>query len=178
MAPPGAAVIDARGKWIIPGLMDMHAHVSAVSDFPWGLYVANGVTTVRDPGGNVSVLRLAREEIDSGKTGPRLFFAGYILGRRIPTIASSRKRRSISGPNHSRISLRPPGITGYCTSRIHQEAAVHENVQSGRSPDHYRDRRCRHRKTAGKQHAFDADTPFCFGGTLARPLRTGLNSTC
>ena len=83
--PQNAQVIDARGKWILPGLMDMHVHL------PWevllnqrdqllGLYLANGVTAVRDVGGRVTHLRLAREEIEAGKrVGPRLFFTGHML---------------------------------------------------------------------------------------------------
>src|SRR6185369_16410696 len=45
--PRGANVIDARGKWILPGLMDMHAHVSNEDSdaLPLELYLANGVTT-------------------------------------------------------------------------------------------------------------------------------------
>ncbi|MGH9846233.1 MAG: amidohydrolase family protein [Blastocatellia bacterium] len=78
--PSSARIIDARGKWIIPGLTDMHSHISGTPGLPLGLYLANGVTTIRDPGGNLTLLRLLREQLDSGKlTGPRLFFAGPIL---------------------------------------------------------------------------------------------------
>jgi imidazolonepropionase-like amidohydrolase len=80
--PKDATVIDARGKWILPGLMDMHSHVgnSDVSALTLQLYLANGVTTIRDPGGFVAVLRLEKQDIDSGKTiGPHLFFCGDIL---------------------------------------------------------------------------------------------------
>src|SRR5262245_4753957 len=52
VVPREARVIDAHGKWIIPGLMDMHAHISGTKGLPLGLYLANGVTTIRDPGGN------------------------------------------------------------------------------------------------------------------------------
>jgi len=79
-SPPDAQVIEASNKWIIPGLMDMHAHVSGLGRSLLWLYVANGVTTIRDPGGNLSLLKLVRGEIDSGKRlGPRLFFAGSVL---------------------------------------------------------------------------------------------------
>jgi imidazolonepropionase-like amidohydrolase len=78
--PPDAQVIDAHGKWIIPGLMDMHAHISETPNIPLTLYLVNGVTTIRDPAGNLTPLRLARQDIDSGKRlGPRLFFSGYVL---------------------------------------------------------------------------------------------------
>jgi imidazolonepropionase-like amidohydrolase len=80
IVPQEAQVIDARNKWIIPGLMDMHAHISGFRNLPLEVYLVNGVTTIRDPGGNLTLLRLTRQEIDAGKRlGPRLFFAGYIL---------------------------------------------------------------------------------------------------
>jgi imidazolonepropionase-like amidohydrolase len=80
--PKNAQLIDARGKWILPGLIDMHSHVSDVDIdvLPLQLYLANGVTTIRDPGGHVTAARLARDEIDAGKRiGPRLFFCGNVL---------------------------------------------------------------------------------------------------
>lgn len=80
VVPRGAQVIDAHGKWIIPGLMDMHAHISGIKNLPLELYLVNGITTIRDPGGHLTLLRLARQEIDSGRRlGPRLFFSGYVL---------------------------------------------------------------------------------------------------
>lgn len=78
--PAGAKVIDARGRWLIPGLTDMHVHVGSRLDMPMGLFLANGVTTIRDTGGAFSIQRLMREAIDSGKrAGPRMFIAGAIL---------------------------------------------------------------------------------------------------
>ena len=44
--PQGARVLDARGKYLIPGLWDMHVHTSA--DLPYLLLIANGVTGIRD----------------------------------------------------------------------------------------------------------------------------------
>jgi imidazolonepropionase-like amidohydrolase len=88
--PPSARVIDAHDKWILPGLMDMHAHISQddSDELPLQLYLANGVTTIRDPGGYVSVARLARDDIDSGRRiGPRLFFCGNFLDGMPPVVA-------------------------------------------------------------------------------------------
>jgi imidazolonepropionase-like amidohydrolase len=72
--------IDATGKWIVPGLMDMHSHVTSLSDVPFEMYLAKGVTTIRDPGSDVTQSRLLRTDLDSGKKlGPRYYFAGQIL---------------------------------------------------------------------------------------------------
>jgi N-acyl-D-aspartate/D-glutamate deacylase len=75
--PEGAQIIDAKGKWIIPGLIDSHAHAENPDETPFSLYLANGVTTIRNPGGNITVLRLTRERLMRGELiGPRLFFSG------------------------------------------------------------------------------------------------------
>jgi len=78
--PEGAQIIDAKGKWIIPGLVDSHAHAENPDETPFSLYLANGVTTIRNPGGNITVLRLTRERLLRGELiGPRLFFSGPLL---------------------------------------------------------------------------------------------------
>ena len=78
--PRHGQVVDARGCWILPGLIDMHVHGSSRRDVPLALYVANGVTSVRDLGGHLTLLRRMREDLESGKrVGPRLSFAGPIL---------------------------------------------------------------------------------------------------
>ena len=85
--PIGARVIDGRGKWLIPGLWDMHVH-SAV---PTGrlllsLYVANGVTGVRDMGGDFALINTWRRAIETGGlVGPRIIAAGpYLEGHGSP----------------------------------------------------------------------------------------------
>jgi imidazolonepropionase-like amidohydrolase len=78
--PVGARIIDAKGKWIIPGLIDSHAHAENPDETPFSLYLANGVTTIRNPGGNITVLRLTRDRLLRGEiVGPRLFFSGPLL---------------------------------------------------------------------------------------------------
>ena len=75
--PGGAEVIRADGKWIIPGLIDAHAHTER-----WMLmrFLAYGVTTVRDAGGNQDSILALRDEIDLGETlGPRLYIAGAVI---------------------------------------------------------------------------------------------------
>src|SRR5207244_5122339 len=77
-APAGAKEVDARGGWLIPGLTDMHAHVRSPALLP--VYLAFGVTTVRDPGGSLTRSVLLRRDVAEGRrTGPRIFIAGPIL---------------------------------------------------------------------------------------------------
>jgi imidazolonepropionase-like amidohydrolase len=76
----GVRVVDGRGQFLIPGLWDMHAHMQA-SGTPWlQLYVANGVTAIRDMGSDLDVISNMRAATASGRTlGPRIFAAGPIL---------------------------------------------------------------------------------------------------
>jgi cytosine/adenosine deaminase-related metal-dependent hydrolase len=77
--PHGANKVDARGKTILPGLWDMHAHFEQVE---WGpIYLAAGVTTVRDCGNEFEFLVSVRDAIQNGRgLGPRLLVAGVVDG--------------------------------------------------------------------------------------------------
>lgn len=85
-----ARVIDARGKFLIPGLWDMHVHLAGVSADPsWSkdtllpLLLANGITGVRDMGGDLDVLLSWKRDIESGKLlGPHIVASGpWLAGR-------------------------------------------------------------------------------------------------
>lgn len=76
--PNKAHVVDGRGKFLIPGLWDMHVHISDKSYL--SLLVANGVTGVRDMGGSpdeFQQLQQWRREVTDGiRIGPRILMAG------------------------------------------------------------------------------------------------------
>jgi imidazolonepropionase-like amidohydrolase len=80
-APPGdAQIVDGQGKFLIPGLWDMHAHMEAAGESWLQLYVANGVTGIRDMGSNLDLILKMREATASGRVlGPRILAAGPIL---------------------------------------------------------------------------------------------------
>ena len=67
--PNDVQVIDARGKWILPGFIDMHVHLRDLDLLPLGLFLANGVTTVRDAGDSVLLVRLSELELSAGGRG-------------------------------------------------------------------------------------------------------------
>lgn len=80
--PTGADVHDLRGKYLIPGLTDMHVHSESETDDPRhfaGLYIANGVTAVREMWGRPALHRI-RQKIESGEVlGPRMTIASPLL---------------------------------------------------------------------------------------------------
>jgi imidazolonepropionase-like amidohydrolase len=85
--PANARVIDGHGKFLIPGLWDMHVHLA----MPGGkkvlpLYIANGVTGVRDMAGDWATLTAWRRDIARGiLIGPRIVASGpYLEGGDVP----------------------------------------------------------------------------------------------
>lgn len=75
--PPGSRVVDATGKFLIPGLWDMHGHLTDATEGAFPLLITNGVTGVRDMGGDLAQLDRWRSEIDSGlRVGPHIIRAG------------------------------------------------------------------------------------------------------
>ena len=88
--------VDGSGKFLIPGLWDMHVHMVFGDWFPRGkevtlpLFIANGVTGVRDMGGELEVLQQWRKEIDAGTLiGPRMVLSGPMLDGPQPRFPSS-----------------------------------------------------------------------------------------
>jgi imidazolonepropionase-like amidohydrolase len=84
--PPGARAVDAAGKFVIPGLWDMHIHTFFGTWVPGGkevtlpLLLANGITGVRDMGSELEPILAARAAIASHRMlGPRMVVAGPML---------------------------------------------------------------------------------------------------
>jgi hypothetical protein len=78
--PDGVEVLDGAGRWLIPGLVDLHVHVNLCGPESLPLWLANGVTSVRDIGGAVTQQTVWRAELAAGKrVGPRLFTHGPMI---------------------------------------------------------------------------------------------------
>lgn len=77
--PISARVIDGTGKYLIPGLWDMHVHLRDVDD-SLPLFIVNGVTTVRDMGSELEKTVALREQIETGAlVGPRIKTSGMMV---------------------------------------------------------------------------------------------------
>jgi imidazolonepropionase-like amidohydrolase len=106
--PKGAQIIDACGKFLIPGLWDMHVHLAGINADPaWSkqallpLLLANGITCVRDMGGDLDALLGWKRDIESGSLlGPHIVASGPWLagsGKKTPEqfpVASAEQARA------------------------------------------------------------------------------------
>src|SRR5437773_6047022 len=77
--PPGTQVVDARGKFVIPGLIDSHVHYRP---YMGEMFLAHGVTTVFDLGNPLAWQTAVKKGLNSGKIrGPRFYFcSGITIG--------------------------------------------------------------------------------------------------
>ncbi|CAN5908542.1 amidohydrolase family protein [soil metagenome] len=85
--PSGAKVMDCAGKTIMPGIVDVHAHLGTFRQGlspqkQWSYYanLAFGVTTTHDPSSNTEMVFSQSEAVKTGNmVGPRIFSTGWIL---------------------------------------------------------------------------------------------------
>jgi CubicO group peptidase (beta-lactamase class C family)/imidazolonepropionase-like amidohydrolase len=100
-APPGAEVLDGRGKYAIPGLVDSHVHLTSPFERPGqqdsiaGFLLRGGITAIRDMAGNGSVLReRARAAEEGAVPSPRIFYSTIVASPRF--FATDRRAASLS----------------------------------------------------------------------------------
>jgi imidazolonepropionase-like amidohydrolase len=75
-APAAAVIVDGTGKYLIPGLWDMHVHLW-YKEHQFPLFLANGITGVRDMGSDLNWVNHWRDEMKAGKLlGPRVQTCG------------------------------------------------------------------------------------------------------
>jgi imidazolonepropionase-like amidohydrolase len=94
--PRNADSVNCKGGYLIPGLWDMHVHLEFGDWFPDAkdvslpLFIANGVTSVRDMGSDLDVVQDWRNEIEAGRMiGPRILTSGPMLDGPKPRFPSS-----------------------------------------------------------------------------------------
>jgi imidazolonepropionase-like amidohydrolase len=94
--PRNAPSVNCRGLFLIPGLWDMHVHLVFGDWFPDAqeislpLFVASGVTGVRDMGSELDIVQAWRNEIEAGRLiGPRIYTSGPMLDGPKPRFPSS-----------------------------------------------------------------------------------------
>ncbi len=80
-----AKVIDGSGLWAVPGLIDTHVHLELVGRESLPVFLALGLTTIRDLGGAIDFLIEARRSLADGAVGPRLLFSGPMIDGEPPT---------------------------------------------------------------------------------------------
>jgi len=122
--PKKANVVEAKGKFLLPGLWDMHAHFEQVE---WGpIYLAAGVTTVRDCGNEFEFITAVRDAIAQGRgLGPRLLLAGIVDGSGLVGIGVER----VDSPEQARMWVDRYHAAGFQQMKIYSSVKL-ENLKA------------------------------------------------
>lgn len=106
--PKGARVLDAQGKYLLPGLWDMHAHFFKAEFGP--AYLAGGITTVRDVGNEFEFVTTLRDASRNGRgLGPSMLLAGYIEGKNNQHSFDIQ----VDTPEEARVAVRRYKVAGF-----------------------------------------------------------------
>lgn len=123
--PAGAEVLDGTGRYLMPGLADMHVHLYTEGDL--FTYVANGVTTVRNMAGDTTHLRMRRRVADRTIVGPRIVTAGPVVEA---TPLSHPDNAPLDDPSAVRAELARQHAAGYDFVKVYNALArpVYDSV--------------------------------------------------
>ena len=126
-APAGARVLDGRGKFLIPGMWDMHVHSFehlgidySYGMEPYKLYVANGITGVRDMGSSFLQFTVGKKLIESGQlVAPRIVAAGPLLEGGQPPLNRAIISKYVPTPEAGRLAVDALADSGVDFLKIH-----------------------------------------------------------
>jgi imidazolonepropionase-like amidohydrolase len=125
--PTGERNVDGRGKFLIPGMWDMHVHSfeHLGIDYsrgmePYKLYIANGVTGVRDMGSSFLQLTIGKKRIESEHlVAPRIFASGPLLEGGQPPFGMALVSKYVPTPEVGRLAVESLQEAGVDFLKVH-----------------------------------------------------------
>ncbi|MFL6449018.1 MAG: hypothetical protein ACJ746_15235 [Bryobacteraceae bacterium] len=131
--PPGAQVVDGSGSFLIPGLWDTHVHVTKVGKLALPLFVANGVTGVRDMASDFSDIKNWRSAIrDGGLVGPTIKSSGEILESGA-NVERMKREGTIEPVDRIRIGVSNPNTARTAVTLLAGRRGPHQDANNARS---------------------------------------------
>src|SRR5689334_15588314 len=115
--PKSARVVDASGKYILPGLIDLHVHYT---EWMGELLLAHGVTTVKDLGNDIDWISKISRDVDEGKfRGPRIFFVGD--GLDAPPASNEHHHVAVGDPKTAQAAVTILKSRGACGIKVREK---------------------------------------------------------
>jgi len=125
--------ISGTGKFLIPGLWDAHVHLTKAGALSLPLFVANGVTGVRDMGSDFKEVAVWRSQIEAGKlVGPRIKTSGQMLESRA-NVERMKREGTIEPVDRLRIGVANPSDGRAAVARLSREGVDHIKMRT--TPD-------------------------------------------
>jgi hypothetical protein len=136
--PKGARLVDGKQKFLIPGLWDAHVHLTKTGVLSLPLFVANGVTGVRDMGSDLSEVAEWRAQINAGKLiGPRIKTSGRILESRA-NVERMKREGTVEPVDRIRLGVGSPDEARTAVKRLAAEGVDHIKMRSTPDLDTFR----------------------------------------
>jgi hypothetical protein len=129
--PAGAVVHDASGRYVIPGLWDAHVHLSQAGPDAFPLFIANGVTSVRDMGSDFAQVLRWKAAREAGAPMPRIITPGPKLD------GGSFMERLLEGRNHEQRILTSPADARRTVDELKAQGVDFIKVHNGMTPPLY-----------------------------------------
>jgi imidazolonepropionase-like amidohydrolase len=134
--PRGATRVSGKGKFLIPGLWDMHTHHQGTGAESLDLFVANGVVGTRDMGGDADFILPLRDRVRAGTVfGPEIVASGPMVDNAPPDFAY---RLHVTNAEEARVAVRELKRLGVDFIKVHDHtprevffAAIAEASQVG-----------------------------------------------
>jgi hypothetical protein len=137
--PADARVLDGSGRFLIPGLWDMHAHAVLFGPTSLTLYLANGVTGIRDMGAErFADAKSWRDRIAAGELeGPRMRIASPIVenARWLAAARDMNYRAGTPWTLHERVALQSPADAVRWVDALAALGPDHIKVRNWPAPD-------------------------------------------
>jgi imidazolonepropionase-like amidohydrolase len=114
----GATIVDGTGMFLMPGLWDSHVHLTKLGAASLLVFLANGVTSVRDMGSDLTEVLAWRRAIDSGsRPGPRIKTPGQILESRA-NVDRMKREHTVEPVDRIRIGVGSPEVARAAVARL------------------------------------------------------------
>lgn len=167
--PAGTRVVDGTNKFLIPGLWDSHVHLTKAGRGSLPLFVANGITGVRDMGSDVAdVVRWKSEARAGSLIAPTIVSSGQILEAR-SNVDRMKAERTVEPVDRIRIGVSNVDEAKAAVNKLADLAVDHIKMRTSPSPEAYR---------AVAEEAKRRGLPFASHpiGTPEEVIRSGVTS--
>lgn len=135
--PKNAKIINAEGKYAIPGLWDMHVHLKNSTESALPVFIANGITSIRDMAGGFEQLSDMRRMVETGGIiGPRIKFSGPAL-ESPESIARAKKSGKTENFDLTRIVVAGPEDAPKAIKKLKDLGVDFVKIRTWASPETY-----------------------------------------
>jgi imidazolonepropionase-like amidohydrolase len=136
--PRNTRLISGFHKFLIPGLWDAHVHLTKAGPLSLPLFVANGVTGVRDMGSDFSEVAKWRSQIEAGQVvGPRIKTAGQMIESRA-NVDRMIREGTVEPVDRLRIGVADPEEARAAVRRLAREGVDHIKMRTTPDLDTFR----------------------------------------